>query len=88
MLIATLRRPMLSAVIQKHGLTAVLDGKIVEGGTVPLYDGDYVVTPKTTAQTLPTANTRMAEDVSILQIPYFEVSNQTGKTVYIGKELE
>lgn len=53
----------------------------------PLYQGAYTVTPKDEAQTLPTKNTAMADDVTVKEIPYYEVSNQTGSTVYIGKEL-
>lgn len=50
------------------------------------YQGKYIVTPKTTSQTLHTANLVMDDDVTILEIPYFETSNLSGKTVYIGGE--
>lgn len=53
-----------------------------------LYQGDYVAIPKVTEQTLPTAKRFMEQDVTILQIPYFETSNNSGgNTVYIGNEV-
>lgn len=52
------------------------------------YDGPYDVTPKVTAQTLPTAKKLMREDVSVRAIPYFDVSNPAGgNTIYIAKEV-
>lgn len=53
---------------------------------VPLYDGEYEVTPRVNEQTLPTAQRFLARDVKIEKIPYFEVSNSSGgKTVSIGE---
>lgn len=51
-----------------------------------LYEGEYEVIPEVESQTMSTANTIMREDVIIQAIPYFEVSNLKGKTVYIGGE--
>ena len=52
------------------------------------YEGPYNVTPKVTAQTLPTAKKFMQEDVSIRAIPYFDVSNPAGgNTIYIANEV-
>ena len=48
------------------------------------YTGDYTVKPKVVAQVLPTANKSMKYDVDIQAIPYYEVSNISGKTVIIG----
>lgn len=54
----------------------------------PPYEGDYVVTPKVSEQTLPTADKLLSEDVTIKEIPYFEVSNESGgNTVFIGNEV-
>lgn len=54
----------------------------------PPYEGEYEVTPKVTEQTLPTAQKLLEEDVHIKEIPYFEVSNNSGgNTVYIGSEV-
>lgn len=51
------------------------------------YDGDYEVTPKVYLQTLDTDDKYMREDVQVKAIPYFETSNESGTTVYIGNEL-
>jgi hypothetical protein len=51
----------------------------------PVYEGKYEVTPKFVAQTLPTADRLLAKDVIIEEIPYAEVSNNSGgTTVTIG----
>ena len=52
------------------------------------YQGEYIATPKTTQQTLPTMGKVMADNVTILEIPYFDVSNPSGgKTIYIANEV-
>lgn len=52
------------------------------------YEGPYDVTPKVTAQTLQTAQKLMREDVSVREIPYFDVSNPAGgNTIYIANEV-
>ena len=52
------------------------------------YEGDYIVTPKVEAQTMPTKERIMLDDVTIKAIPYFETSNTSGgNTVYIAKEI-
>lgn len=49
------------------------------------YNGEYTVTPRVEAQTLPTKEKVMLEDVTIRAIPYAEVTNNSnGKTVTIG----
>lgn len=49
------------------------------------YAGDYVVTPAPfLEQTLFTNNKLMEDNVVVLEIPYYEVSNISGKTVIIG----
>ena len=50
-----------------------------------MYGGSYEVTPKTVAQTLETKDKKMKDNVSVLAIPYFEVSNTDGTTVIIGE---
>lgn len=53
-----------------------------------LYEGDYAVTPKVDAQTMPTRDKYLVDDVTINPIPIYEVSNNSGgKTVYIAKEM-
>ena len=63
--------------------------KMTEYNDVPPYIGSYVVTPRVDEQVLPTAQKMMAEDLTIKEIPFFNVSNNSGgSTVYIGKEIE
>lgn len=56
-------------------------------GQTEIYDGDYEVIPKVTAQELETREKLMADDVLVHAIPYFETSNQSGTTVYIANEV-
>lgn len=52
------------------------------------YQGEYVVTPKTEAQTLETKDKTLSENVQVLKIPFFSTSNNSGgNTVYIGSEV-
>lgn len=57
---------------------------------VEIYDGAYVVTPKAdVAQTLPTAQRYLLQDVNVKKIPYYEVDNAAGgSTIYIGADDE
>ena len=49
------------------------------------YDGTYSVTPTQSQQELQTDGKRMAANVTVQAIPYYEVSNpQNGKTIIIG----
>ena len=57
---------------------------VVKKEELPEYDGMYEVTPNTNEQTLDTANKRMEENLKINAIPYFDVSNEYGRTIYIG----
>jgi len=54
---------------------------------MPDYDGEYEVTPSIEAQTLNTKNTTMRDDVEIHKIPYYDVVNQYGRTIYIGSDI-
>lgn len=50
-----------------------------------VYEGSYKVTPSVSNQTLATANKLMQSDVTIEEIPYSEVGNNSGgKTATIG----
>jgi hypothetical protein len=44
------------------------------------YLGEYVVTPKVEAQTMPTKNKILFDDVEVEPIPYAEVTNNSGGT--------
>ena len=52
---------------------------------VELYEGEYIVTPTVSNQTMATKNKLMINDVTIEAIPYAEVTNNSGgTTVSIG----
>lgn len=63
-----------------------LSGTIIngEGTHKSNYSGSYELTPQTEGQTIETKNKIMTDNIEINPIPYQEVSNQYGKTVYIG----
>lgn len=49
------------------------------------YEGDYIVTPKAwIEQVLETKDKTMTDDVTVLEVPYTEVSNLHGTTVNIA----
>lgn len=54
------------------------------GGLYPIYYGNTTVTPKAVEQTLETANKSVLSDITVLEIPYFETSNEKGTTAIIG----
>ena len=51
-----------------------------------IYFGDYNITPTKDGQTISTKDKMLKGDICIEQIPYYETSNPTGITVYIGGE--
>ena len=69
--------------------TLHLDGNVIIGGgsgqTYPYYDGEYVVTPLAFQETiLETDEKVMRDDVTVLEVPYNETSNEYGTTVSIA----
>ena len=59
--------------------------EIPKESDIPAYEGEYTVTPTQEAVTLNTKNLKMLDDVIVLKIPYYEVTNLSGGyTVYIG----
>lgn len=69
-------------------ISAIQAGGGGVGGDVPVYTGDYTVTPDVVEQVLKTAQKKMAADVTIKKIPIWEVSNSSGgTTINIGKEV-
>lgn len=79
-------RPTLKCTI--HDNRPVLKGFVnIFRGSSEIYDGEYVVTPKPfVEQTLETREKLMINDVTVLSIPYYETSNISGITIYIGGE--
>ena len=54
-----------------------------------LYQGPYEVTPKADeVQVLQTINKTLQNNVTVFKVPYYEVSNLSGKTVYIAEEVQ
>lgn len=51
------------------------------------YEGNYNIIPTVNPQILYTENKVMENNLNIQSIPYYEVSNNNGKTVYIGGDL-
>lgn len=51
------------------------------------YKGDYIVTPTVDRQILETANKKLTNDVKVNAIPYYDVANEYGRTIYIGGEI-
>ena len=72
------------SLIGKLNPTNKLQGIISAIEPVESYKGDYTITPKIDSQTMRTKNKKMEDNVTVLSIPYYETSNLTGKTVYIG----
>ena len=59
---------------------------IVEVKDSDKYKGEYEFTPLAhQKQIVETKNKVLAEDITIFEVPYFEVSNKEGTTVYIAR---
>ena len=65
---------------------ASLTGTLVngEGTHRSYYSGAYEITPQLETQTISTDEMIMSSDITINSIPYQEVPNDYGNTVYIG----
>lgn len=66
---------------------AFIPSIVVREGELPDYDGPYTVIPESIKQVLDTTNKSLRDDISINPIPYYDVSNQYGRTIYIGGTL-
>lgn len=50
-----------------------------------IYEGNYTVIPKAEDQSLPTRKKVMVQNLTVAEIPFFDVSNTSGgTTIYIG----
>ena len=68
---------------------AVIGDLVISSGTGAVYDGSYSVTPKAYEQTvLPTAHKTLTQDVVVLEVPFYQVSNGSGDTAYIANEVK
>ena len=50
----------------------------------PDYDGVYEAIPNTNEQIFSTSDKHMVTDFKVSPIPYYDVSNEYGRTIYIG----
>lgn len=75
-------------VVKKPAVGFAVDNVRVAAGGGEAYEGDYEVVPKAFEPVvLPTKNKLLADDVTVTKVPYYEVSNETGTTVYIASEV-
>lgn len=65
-----------------------IDVSLFAGETIdvehPDYEGPYEITPRVDAQSMDTHGKAMTQDVTVLAIPVYEVSNEYGTTINIG----
>lgn len=73
--------------IGEFGRPQKLTGTLKVTKEYDTYLGSYLVVPKANEkQVLRTQNRIMKDDVTVLEVPYYEVSNEhNGTTVYIAK---
>ena len=75
-------------ILTKSVLGDVEVGKVViKHDEADDYEGEYIITPSGESQILETANKKLADDVEIKAIPYYDVANEYGRTIYIGGEV-
>lgn len=61
---------------------------VVEVLNADKYKGEYVISPKAyQEQELDTKNKLLEKNLIVKEVPFFEVSNLEGTTVYIGSEV-
>lgn len=72
----------------KQGLTADQVKSMIDEAIshIAKFDGEYEVTPRIIAQTLDTKDKLMTDNVTVTEIPTYEVNNESGTTFYIGKD--
>lgn len=59
--------------------------KLDEGSMPDPYNGEYIIYPKVDMeQQLKTKNKSMSDNVTVMEIPVSEVSNESGTTFIIG----
>lgn len=88
-MIISIGAPSIKISIGQNKVTVDTGTQIARDGSgFPEYEGDYIVTPLAYNQTiLKTSGKRMADNVTVREVPYYEVSNVEGKTVYIADTI-
>lgn len=66
---------------QSNDLVAVIDTGSI---SYPIYDGEYIITPRVEEQILETKNKITQENIEIKEIPYYENANEYGYTITIA----
>lgn len=69
----------------RRGMT----GKLLATTNYDVYKGPYEITPLAhESQKFSTTDKLLTEDITVVEIPYYEVTNdQNGTTCYIAKEV-
>lgn len=80
-------------IAESESITSEIDvGGVVQllPEDIGIYDGETTVEPKATSETvLETAQKIVQDDITVLRVPFYQVSNpQGGNTVYIAYDTE
>ncbi len=64
--------------------TAEVGKVVIRKEEWPEYEGVYEATPNVEEQIFDTSDKHMTDDFKINPIPYYDISNEYGRTIYIG----
>ena len=82
----SVKQSISGSLFNKGKITGTLGISI--SGVTEQYVGDYTVIPKLDQQVLKTKQKVMTDDLTVKEIPVYEVSNTSGGTTfYIAKEV-
>ena len=81
------RTPTVELSVAVHPIQMHVANAVVVAADSRPYDGPYEVTPKVEAQTLPTKQKFLSEDIHVLSVPFYEADNKNGTTIYIASEV-
>lgn len=86
---ARFEQASMTASTESNGATVKIGTPVARDySSVPEYTGEYTIIPKADeAQILQTKDKRMTDDLTVTKVPYFETSNEHGKTIYIASEV-
>lgn len=69
---------------QQEGMHATFGSVVQVVRNYDPYSGPYEITPSTIEQIMETKGKDMVENVTVREIPYYEISNEHGSTVHIA----